>query len=77
MSASRDALDRLRREFREGSIDMDTFVSELEELDLDTSREELWIRWSSQGLFDEPITQTGYTSFKNGRPREVNPDGER
>lgn len=70
MSASEPTFDELRRMFTRGEIDADELRERLTDLPETTDRDELWARWSEQGVFDEPIEDEGWTSFKNGQPRE-------
>lgn len=74
MSASATSLSDLRQAFLRGDVTPAELREELQQLDADTDREELWLRWAGQGLFDEPIDQRGFTSFKGARVREVDPD---
>lgn len=75
MSAEEPTVTELRDRLNRGEIDTDEFLDQLQGLTTETEREELWATWASQGLFDGPIEQDGYTSFKNGRVREVTEDG--
>jgi len=68
MADSDDSIAELRRQFLEGEIDGSELRDRLTELPQDTQRDELWARWSEQGLFDEPLDQDGWTSWKNGQP---------
>lgn len=75
MSADEPTVSDLRDRLNRGEIDRDEFLDQLQGLTTETEREELWATWASQGLFDGAIEQEGYTSFKNGRMREVHDDG--
>jgi hypothetical protein len=75
MSAEEPTVTDLRDRLNRGEIDVDEFLSQLQGLTTETEREELWATWASQGLFDGPIEQEGFTSFKNGRARQVDDDG--
>lgn len=77
MSQSETTVDDLKQQFLRGDLDADELRQRLRELDTETDRDELWTRWAGQGVFDAPIDQEGYTSFKGARVREVDGDGER
>jgi len=70
MSAEKPTVADLRRQFNAGEIDADELRERLTELPEQTDRDELFVRWSEQGVLDQPIEQEGWTSFKGGRPRE-------
>lgn len=64
------SIAELRRQFVEGEISSEELRDRLTELPQDTEKDELWVRWSGQGLFDQPIDRDGWTSFKNGQPEQ-------
>lgn len=77
MSTADETFEDLREAFLAGNIDAADLRGRLTGLAKETEREELWVRWAEQGLFDGPIDKRGFTSFKGARVREVDVDGER
>lgn len=75
MAQDFDSVADVRAAFARGELDPQELEDALASTDEETDRDELWARWASQGLFDEPVEQEGYTSFKSGIPREVEGDG--
>jgi hypothetical protein len=69
------SLEDLRRLLLSGEIDRDEFLEAVNESDETAGRDDLWARWASQGLMDDPIRQRGYLSLKGGVPRQVEGDG--
>jgi len=74
MSAGDSDIERLRSRLLAGEIDVDTFKAELAGLETDTEKDELWAEWASQGLFDSPLEQDGYTSRAGKGFRQVETD---
>jgi len=77
MSASDPTVTELRGMLLRGDITADELVDRLTDIEDTPPRDQLWARWADQGLFDDPITQEGFTSFKGNRVQEVDTDGER
>jgi hypothetical protein len=75
MSTTEQTVADLREQFLNGEIGPDELRERLRDLDEETDREELWARWASQGLFDDPIAQEGYLSLADGDPEYITDDG--
>jgi len=75
MSGSQPTFRELRERFTAGEITAEQFRDRLTEVPADTDKDELWLRWADQGLFDGPITQEGFTSLAGPGAEEVDRDG--
>jgi len=75
MSSSPTDKDELIQRFIDGELTVTELQDKLGGLGADTDREELWARWSEQGLFDDPISRDGWVSRENGGYEEVRDDG--
>lgn len=77
MSGSERALSRIRDRVDRGEVAAEDLAQALQKAEDVADRDALWSRWAEQGLFDRPIAQTGWTSFKGNRVREIVDDGQR
>jgi predicted kinase len=77
MSATEPSLRELRRQLAAGEITTEQFRQRLSESVQTDEKDDLWARWAGQGLMNDAIEQTGYTSLRGNLVREVNPDGQR
>lgn len=77
MSTAGDDLSELRQAFLRGDLTADELREQVADLGPGADREQLWLRWADQGLFEEPVTQEGFTSLAGNRRRHVDVDGER
>jgi hypothetical protein len=75
MSSSPTDKDELIQRFINGELTVTELQDKLGGIGADTNREELWARWSEQGLFDDPISRDEWVSRRNGGYREVRDDG--
>jgi hypothetical protein len=70
-----ETIAEVRAAFTRGEIPVDGLRDALDSTDEDSQKDELWVRWAEQGLFDDPIEQEGFLAFPNGVPTEVDGDG--
>jgi len=75
MSSGPTPVDQLLRQYRAGELSTPELEAELDRNPDVSDRDALWARWTAQGLFDQPIEQTGWTRLRRSLTEEVQDDG--